>query len=346
GPGGDRTHPAAGGLCEGIEDFLALGHPFPRLVAELQPAWAVQFARHGTVHQILPDLLMGAVDRDVVQHGSIRPVGGGGMDTLIFQGDQVHLGLWGRLIHSSVARLRRWWAFPESTSQLRVCRRLGRRGKRRFIVSRKICLAQDCQQRVLDLLQLSDYRHGRSDLTGRRGSGEVVVLGHPGVSRFGTLGSRDIRSQRNNGEEKSTADGHYHPSLVLNYTRRSRGNVKCLPLIEAARWRCACVTVMLVRTTLMLLICGIAVASSAADFGQAGISNGTIDAKLYLPDLRSGYYRGTRFDWSGVIHSLRFQGHEYFGPWFERYDPKTHDAITGPVEEFLSHDAGLGYQDA
>ena len=31
---------------------------------------------------------------------------------------------------------------------------------------------------------------------------------------------------------------------------------------------------------------------------------------------------------------------------FERYDPKTHDAITGPVEEFLTHDAGLGYQDA
>ena len=57
-------------------------------------------------------------------------------------------------------------------------------------------------------------------------------------------------------------------------------------------------------------------------------------------------YRGTRFDWSGVIYSLRYKGHEYFGPWFDKYDPQTHDAIAGPVEEFLTHDAGLGYADA
>ena len=85
---------------------------------------------------------------------------------------------------------------------------------------------------------------------------------------------------------------------------------------------------------------------AAADPPQAGISNGSIDAKLYLPDAQHGYYRGTRFDWSGVIPSLRYKGHEYFGQWFERYDPKTHDAIAGPVEEFLTRDAGLGYQDA
>lgn len=84
----------------------------------------------------------------------------------------------------------------------------------------------------------------------------------------------------------------------------------------------------------------------AADAPQAAISNGVVDAKLYLPDAERGYYRGTRFDWSGVIYSLRYQGHEYFGPWFEKYNPNTHDAITGPVEEFLTNDAGLGYVDA
>ncbi len=84
---------------------------------------------------------------------------------------------------------------------------------------------------------------------------------------------------------------------------------------------------------------------AAADAPEAGISNGAIDAKLYLPDARQGYYRGTRFDWSGVIYSLRYKGHEYFGPWFEKYAPQTHDAIAGPVEEFLTHDAGLGYAD-
>jgi hypothetical protein len=84
----------------------------------------------------------------------------------------------------------------------------------------------------------------------------------------------------------------------------------------------------------------------AADFPEARISNGVVDAKLYPPDVESGYYRGTRFDWSGVIHSLRYKNHEYFGQWFEHYDPKLHDAIMGPVEEFLTHDAGLGYAEA
>jgi hypothetical protein len=46
------------------------------------------------------------------------------------------------------------------------------------------------------------------------------------------------------------------------------------------------------------------------------------------------------------VSSLTYKGHEYFGQWFERYDPKLHDAITGPVEEFLTKGAGLGYQEA
>jgi hypothetical protein len=85
---------------------------------------------------------------------------------------------------------------------------------------------------------------------------------------------------------------------------------------------------------------------AAPQFPQAEISSPGIRATLYLPDARAGYYRGTRFDWSGVISSLKWNGHEYFGPWFERHDPKIHDAITGPVEEFLTNDAGLGYAEA
>lgn len=81
-------------------------------------------------------------------------------------------------------------------------------------------------------------------------------------------------------------------------------------------------------------------------FPQAEISNGNIRASLYLPDAESGYYRGTRFDWSGAVNSLKWNGHEYFGQWFERYDPRIHDSITGPVEEFLSGDSGLGYGEA
>ncbi|MDQ2898520.1 MAG: hypothetical protein M3Y07_01820 [Acidobacteriota bacterium] len=62
--------------------------------------------------------------------------------------------------------------------------------------------------------------------------------------------------------------------------------------------------------------------------------------------MPSRSYQGTRFDWSGIVASLQYKGHEYFGQWYDRHDPKIHDAITGPVEEFLSNDAGLGYNEA
>ena len=87
---------------------------------------------------------------------------------------------------------------------------------------------------------------------------------------------------------------------------------------------------------------------AAADPPGAAISNGVLRAKMYLPDAKTGYYRGTRFDWSGVIHSLQYEGHEYYGPWFQKTRPDVHDfvyegadivagpcsAITGPVNEF------------
>jgi len=78
------------------------------------------------------------------------------------------------------------------------------------------------------------------------------------------------------------------------------------------------------------------------EFLQAKISNGLITAKLYLPDAEKGYYRGSRFDWSGVIAELKYEGHDYFGQWFPVYDPIIHDAILGPVEEF----SAIGYNDA
>jgi hypothetical protein len=78
------------------------------------------------------------------------------------------------------------------------------------------------------------------------------------------------------------------------------------------------------------------------NFPRTTISNGLIKAEILLPDETKGYYQGTRFDWSGVIESLKFSGHEYFGKWFEKYDPKIHDAIMGPVDDFLP----VGYESA
>lgn len=99
------------------------------------------------------------------------------------------------------------------------------------------------------------------------------------------------------------------------------------------------------------------VVSYAAGPPQIEISNQAIRAKLYLPDAADGFYRSTRFDWSGVIHSLVYQGHDYYGPWFHALDPTVRDfthrdgqivvgavsAMTGPVEEFQRP---LGYDTA
>ncbi len=101
----------------------------------------------------------------------------------------------------------------------------------------------------------------------------------------------------------------------------------------------------------LLLYCSIACLSALhyclpRIIPKAEISNGLIHAELMLPDSQNGSYRGTRFDWSGIISSLQFDGHEYFGRWYEHHDPKIHDAITGPVEEFRTNDKGLGYDEA
>lgn len=108
------------------------------------------------------------------------------------------------------------------------------------------------------------------------------------------------------------------------------------------------------------------VAAAAARFSQAAeppsvkISNGPISAALYLPDSKIGFYRGTRFDWSGVVYSLKYKGHNYFSPWFQEERDNVHDfvyeganivagpntAITGPVEEFFTDGKALGYDEA
>jgi len=85
----------------------------------------------------------------------------------------------------------------------------------------------------------------------------------------------------------------------------------------------------------------------AQDHPKAEISNGLIRAEVMLPDPQRGSYHGTRFDWSGIVSSLQFKGHEYFGNWHDARDPKIHDAVTGPAEEFLTgNESALGYDEA
>ena len=92
----------------------------------------------------------------------------------------------------------------------------------------------------------------------------------------------------------------------------------------------------------ILLAVLLALPALAADPPEAEIANSNVKAKLYIPDAATGYYQATRFDWAGAMASVEWKGHNFFGKWFDRYDPKINDAITGPVEEFSS----LGYDEA
>lgn len=90
---------------------------------------------------------------------------------------------------------------------------------------------------------------------------------------------------------------------------------------------------------------------------QAHIANDHLRVLIYLPDAARGYFRGTRFDWAGVIGRLEFGTHVFYAPWFTATDPSLRDytataseviagpntAITGPVEEFQRN---LGFDDA
>jgi hypothetical protein len=81
----------------------------------------------------------------------------------------------------------------------------------------------------------------------------------------------------------------------------------------------------------------------APDAPTVQISNGLVTAVLYLPDPERGYYRATRFDWSGAVADLRANGHSYFGRWFAKYDPNLHDSVPGPVQEYVT---GQGFDAA
>jgi hypothetical protein len=103
--------------------------------------------------------------------------------------------------------------------------------------------------------------------------------------------------------------------------------------------------------------------ASAQEPPAVKLANGPLQLKVYLPDADHGFYRGTRFDWSGIIGDLSFAGHHLDDPWFSAVDPAVHDfmykgpdleivsglanSATGPAEEFIGADGtALGFNSA
>lgn len=72
------------------------------------------------------------------------------------------------------------------------------------------------------------------------------------------------------------------------------------------------------------------------------LKKGSTSLTMADPLASEPYYRGTRFDRSGIILDLEHAGHSFVRPWFRTYDPYMHDAVSGPAEEFTQ----IGYDDA
>jgi hypothetical protein len=122
------------------------------------------------------------------------------------------------------------------------------------------------------------------------------------------------------------------------------------PMMAARRWT-TLLPVILASLTLTTM------GAQSARPPQAEITNGPLKVLVYLPDAKIGFFKGTRFDWAGVIGRLEFEKHVFYAPWFTGTDPALRDytatateviagpntAVTGPVEEFQRN---LGFDDA
>jgi hypothetical protein len=74
--------------------------------------------------------------------------------------------------------------------------------------------------------------------------------------------------------------------------------------------------------------------SGTTPYAQTSLSSPELRATLYEPDSQKGYYRGTRFDWSGLVSRVDYGRHTFFCEFKQEHDPLNHDDICGTAEEF------------
>ncbi|MCX7933721.1 MAG: hypothetical protein N3A66_00500 [Planctomycetota bacterium] len=75
------------------------------------------------------------------------------------------------------------------------------------------------------------------------------------------------------------------------------------------------------------------------------IAAGECRAVIYLPDAQKGFYRGPRFDWSGLVAQMEYRGRTCFSELKAPHDPLVHDHAVGTCEEF-GMEGALGYDEA
>jgi hypothetical protein len=64
------------------------------------------------------------------------------------------------------------------------------------------------------------------------------------------------------------------------------------------------------------------------------LKNDKVTLTVLIPDDKNGYYRGSRFDWHGIVSKVEYAGHILFNEWKTPHDPNGHDDVGGTAEEF------------
>ena len=82
-----------------------------------------------------------------------------------------------------------------------------------------------------------------------------------------------------------------------------------------------------------------------SEYPMLELENGEIRVSVFLPDPVHGYYRGARFDWSGIIEHVDTSKHRFYAPVHAIHDPQRHDSVSGPAEEFAMFDP-MGFDEA
>lgn len=76
----------------------------------------------------------------------------------------------------------------------------------------------------------------------------------------------------------------------------------------------------------------------------------SIELEIFIPDEKNGFYRGSRFDWSGMIGKVLFKNHVFFAPWKLPHNPKDPECGIGICEEYgmgvFKWDIPLGFKEA
>jgi hypothetical protein len=87
-------------------------------------------------------------------------------------------------------------------------------------------------------------------------------------------------------------------------------------------------------TVALLVLASLGLRARAESPPSVELKNDKMTLTVLLPDDKHGYYRGSRFDWHGIVSKVEFAGHTLFNEWKSPHDPNGHDDVGGTAEEF------------